>query len=74
MGFMEKCAQPLEHMETNERFSKKPKAVSMSSTSYASFSMCSMVCFYLNMFLTTNHTFAGRSARRRMYHGNQYSP
>ena len=24
--------------------------------------------------LTTNHTLAGRSARRRMYHGNQYSP
>lgn len=23
------------------------------------------------MFFTTNHTFAGRSARRRMYHGNQ---
>ena len=27
-----------------------------------------------NMFFTTNHTFAGRSASRRMYHGNQYSP
>jgi hypothetical protein len=26
------------------------------------------------MFLTTNQTFAGRSASRRMYHGNQYSP
>ena len=30
--------------------------------------------FYLKMFLTTNQIFAGRSARRRMYHGNQYSP
>ena len=29
---------------------------------------------YLNMFFATNHTFAGRSASRRMYHGNQYSP
>jgi hypothetical protein len=28
----------------------------------------------LKMFLTTNQTFAGRSPRRRMYHGNQYSP
>jgi hypothetical protein len=27
-----------------------------------------------NMFLTTNQTLAGRSASRRMYHGNQYSP
>jgi hypothetical protein len=26
------------------------------------------------MFLRTKPTFAGRSARRRMYHGNQYSP
>ena len=26
------------------------------------------------MFLSTNPTFAGRSARRRMYQGNQYSP
>lgn len=25
-------------------------------------------------FFSTNVTFAGRSARRRMYHGNQYSP
>jgi hypothetical protein len=24
--------------------------------------------------LTTNHTLAGRSANRRMYHGNQYVP
>ena len=23
---------------------------------------------------TTNHTFAGRSARRRMYHGNHWLP
>ena len=30
--------------------------------------------FHLKMFLTTNQIFAGRSARRRMYHGNQYSP
>ena len=29
---------------------------------------------YRNMFLTTNQTFAGRSASRRMYQGNQYSP
>jgi hypothetical protein len=29
---------------------------------------------YRNMFLTTNHTLAGRSASRRMYQGNQYSP
>ena len=29
---------------------------------------------YLNMFFATNQTFAGRSASRRMYHGNQYSP
>ena len=27
-----------------------------------------------NIVRTTNHTLAGRSARRRMYHGNQYSP
>lgn len=27
-----------------------------------------------NTLFTTNHTFAGRSARRRMYHGNQCSP
>src|SRR5207248_7122508 len=27
-----------------------------------------------NRFLTTNQTLAGRSARRRMYQGNQYSP
>jgi hypothetical protein len=26
------------------------------------------------MLLTTNQTFAGRSARRRMYHGNQFAP
>ena len=30
--------------------------------------------YALNMFLITNVTFAGRSASRRMYHGNQYSP
>jgi hypothetical protein len=29
---------------------------------------------YLNMFFATNQRLAGRSARRRMYHGNQYSP
>jgi hypothetical protein len=27
-----------------------------------------------NKLLTTNHTFAGRSASRRMYHGNQCWP
>jgi hypothetical protein len=30
--------------------------------------------FYPKTFLTTNHTFAGRSPSLRMYHGNQYSP
>ena len=28
----------------------------------------------LKRLLATNHTLAGRSARRRMYHGNQFSP
>jgi hypothetical protein len=31
-------------------------------------------CPYRNKFLTTNTTFAGLSASRRIYHGNQYSP
>jgi len=31
-------------------------------------------CAQLNKFFTTNQTFAGRSASRRMYHANQYSP
>jgi hypothetical protein len=30
--------------------------------------------YFENMFLTTNQTLAGRSASRRMYQGNQYSP
>src|SRR5207244_3582987 len=33
-----------------------------------------LIDYLASTFLTTNQTLAGRSAKRRMYHGNQYSP
>ena len=48
--------------------SSRPRASAPAPTLYES------QAGYRNRFLTTNQTLAGRSARRRMYQANQYSP